>query len=461
MIERGVQVGNKGFLNTFIVVIAATLIFYGFSSIGALAISNTSSKNFGDQTYIGPFDVSRQKERAVRERLLADFTALQAEFAVNLTYQDVTIELPQEVVVFDIEKTIQQSSSGKENPIIATVLVEGLETVLRQQFSAINFTDESIQSIATGIEQELGTGIMPLTVHITDYSDFTETELAAASMPALEQSTSFKNLIAALNGTEIAPFSTFSLLDFIQTNETGPVSDDELSILATALYSTILQTNFVVDERNISTTFPSYADLGFEAAINKQLGLNFIFTNPNKTTFTLNMTSVGDALRSSITGMPFLYSYQPYIGNSESYEPKTVQQYSAFVSSGVVQIADEGQNGMEVNVHRTISYEGAVLVDEEISSDFYAPLPKIEIQPIIKETTQSSGIDSPDSENGTTGSGAVDLQGNSIPSTSSNTKNSEKQKKSPSNLESKQEQDENFSEEDTEVQYDKGGNIVK
>ena len=55
--------GNKGFLNTFIIVIAATLIFYGFSSIGALAITNISSKNFGDQTYIGPFDVSSKKKR--------------------------------------------------------------------------------------------------------------------------------------------------------------------------------------------------------------------------------------------------------------------------------------------------------------------------------------------------------------------------------------------------------------
>lgn len=453
--------GNKSFLNTFIVVLAATLIFYGFSSIGALAITNTSSKNFGDQTYIGPFDVSRQKEQAVKEKLLSDFAALQAEFAVNLTYQDVTIELPEEVVVFDVDKTIQQSNSGKENLIIATVSVEGLKTVLTQQFSLINFTDESIQSIALGIEQELGTGIMPLNVHITDYSDFKETEVASTSIPALEQSTSFKNLIAALNGTEIAPLSTFSLLDFIQKNETGPVLDEELSILATVLYATILQTNFIVDERNISSTFTSSADPGFEAAINGKLGLNFIFTNPNKTAFTLTISSVGETIQSSITGMPLLYSYQPYIGKIESYEPKTVQQYSAFIPNGVIQIADEGRKGMEVNVHRTISYEGAVIVDETISSDFYAPLPKIEILPLKKETTQSLGTDSQDPQNSITSGGTVDAQGNLIPSDTSDNQESNDPSNPQSDKDEKQEQDGNNGEKDTEVQYDKGGNIIK
>ena len=164
----------------------------------------------------------RAKRKGCQRRAESDLAALQEEFAVDLTYQDVTIELPQEVVIFDIEKTVQQSSSGKENPIIATVSVEGLEKMLDTTITAIKLYDDSIQSIATGIERELGTGIMPLTVHITDYSDFTETEVATATMSASEQSTSFGNLIAALNGIEIASFPPFSLLDFIQTMKQDP-----------------------------------------------------------------------------------------------------------------------------------------------------------------------------------------------------------------------------------------------
>ena len=237
MKERSILMGNKGFLNTFIIVLAATFIFYGFSSVGALALTNVSSKDFGDQTYVGPFDISKQKEQAVKEKLKSDFITLQTDFAVNLTYQDITVALPPEVVTFDVEKTVDQSNSGEENPIVATVSVDGLRTVLTQQFSSIPFTEDSIQSIATGIERELETGIMPLNVHITDYSDFSEIEIATSSIAVTELSTSFMSLINALNGTEIASFATFSLFDFIKSNNIGHVSDEELTVLASVLYS--------------------------------------------------------------------------------------------------------------------------------------------------------------------------------------------------------------------------------
>ncbi|WP_438298185.1 hypothetical protein [Sporosarcina sp. FA15] len=433
--------GSKGFLTTFIIVLTSTLVFYGFSSVGALAFTNTSSKDFGDQTFVGPFDISRQKEKAVKEKLEEDFITLQTDFAVDLTYQDITIALPAEVVTFDVEKTVEQSNSGKENPIVATVSVDGLRTILAQQFSSILFSEDSLQSIAIGIERELETGIMPLTVHITDYSDFTELEIATSLIVVTEPSTSFMNVINALNGTEIASFATFSLLDFIKSNEIGVVSDEELTVLASVLYSTILQTNFVIDERNIGSMLAPLAEPGFEAAINERLGLNFIFTNPNKTAFQFHVKYANGTIVSSIIGMPLLYSYSPFVGQLESFEPKTVQQFSAFVPNGQVHVADEGRKGMEVEVHRTISYEGSVVVDEMVSSDFYAPMPKIELHPLKKDSQQIPGnsndgtVNSPDNQN------SADFQNGE-----SNVD------KNPTQLQD---------EDEIEVQYDKGGNIIE
>ena len=149
---------------------------------------------------------------------------------------------------------------------------------------------------------------------------------------------------------------------------------------------TILQTNFVVDERNISTTSCIFAEPGFEAAINKQLGLNFMFTNPNKTTFQLHVQlSIEQLFINYRNAFPLFLS--AICRAIESYEPKTVKQYSAFVPDGQVRIADEGRKGMEVDVHRTISYEGSVVVEEMISSDFYAPMLKIELHPLKKDAT--------------------------------------------------------------------------
>ena len=47
---------NKGFLNTFIAVLAATLFFYGVTTFGTIAFGNALTKEFGDQTYAGPFE---------------------------------------------------------------------------------------------------------------------------------------------------------------------------------------------------------------------------------------------------------------------------------------------------------------------------------------------------------------------------------------------------------------------
>ena len=45
---------------------------------------------------------------------------------------------------------------------------------------------------------------------------------------------------------------------------------------------------------------------------------------------------------------------------------------------------------MEVSVNRLISQEGLTLDDEVISSDFYAPMPKIELHSLKKESQQNS-----------------------------------------------------------------------
>ena len=286
---------------------------------------------------------------------------------------------------------------------------------------------------------------MPLAVHLTDYvdrSEFPETEIASSSIEINELSSSFRKAIQALDGTELASFSSFSLLEQISESDIGPISDRELTILASALYATILETNFEVDERNIGSELSPFVEPGFEAAINQQLGLNFIFTNPNKTAFTLHLKFTGESIQVSITGMPLLYQYEPYIGQSETYEPKTVRQFSAFVREGQVRVEDEGRNGMEVSVHRLVSHEGSTLDDEVISTDFYAPMPKIELHSLKKDSQQTS--DSMNEGSGDVPQESEDLSESTTPETAPET--------TPDN------QDEN--EGSKEVQYDKGGNMI-
>ena len=97
---------------------------------------------------------------------------------------------------------------------------------------------------------------------------------------------------------------------------------------------------------------------------------------------------------------------------------------------------------MEVSVHRLISHEGSTLDDEVISTDFYAPMPKIELHSLKKESQQIS-------DHVNEGSGDVP-QENEDPSESISPETAPET--TPDN------QDENEGPE--EVQYDKGGNMI-
>ena len=73
-----------------------------------------------------------------------------------------------------LNRRLNKRIREQENPIVATVSVDGLRTILSRQFSPLQFSDRGVEAIASGIEQELGTGIMPLAVHLTDYVDRSE-----------------------------------------------------------------------------------------------------------------------------------------------------------------------------------------------------------------------------------------------------------------------------------------------
>ena len=142
--------------------------------------------------------------------------------------------------------------------------------------------------------------------------------------------------------------------------------------------------------------------------MNQTLGLDFKFTNPNKTEFTIRAAWSAGAIHLSIEGQPFYYTYEPSVTNIETYKPRTVRQYSAFVDDGQVVVSQEGKEGVEAIVKRTLSVDGQVVDTEDISEDFYAPIHRIEIHPLSKgdasvtENTDSEESDLP--QNGGTDS---------------------------------------------------------
>lgn len=355
-----------------------------------------SNEKYAEHTFVGPFNISNQKTKQTKFKLATDLSELQSKLEVNLIYQDIQFSLPPEIVTFDIELTLAGANSGEDNPIIANVSRDGLKSVLTQQLPSIQFTKDAVESVAEGIEKELQSGIMPRNVHITDsIANEIPNQVVASSEYSIDSiSPALSKAIHALDEVVIQPYASFSVMELLTNAEVGLLTDEEMTLLSSTLYSVILQTNFQVDERNISTLLSPIIHPGYEAAMNQTLGLDFKFTNPNKSDFTIHANWSNGKIQLSIEGPPFYYSYEPVIERIDTYKPRTVRQYSAFVNDGQVIVSQEGKEGMEVVVRRNISLNGKVINTEDVSKDFYAPIHRIEMLPLTKadaSTGESTG----------------------------------------------------------------------
>ena len=469
---------NKLFGTTLAALLGSSVLFFGVTQAGTYAINELifPSKEFGDQTYIGPFDVSNLPEQEAASTIQTGVKGWYDQAQVKIKLQDAIVPFPLEVVQFNTDSTLISAKDGAKNELQFEVTEESVGTILNQQFSPYVFTDEEIASATEAISVQLSSGRKDQIIDISSAlfaSANIEVAITDVTFDSIETSVGIQNLILALDGYAINPLTTFSLLEFIETADIGIVTEQDLTTVASILYSSVLQTNFGVDERSIGPITPTTVPLGFEATINRELGVDFVFTNPNSTTFTLNLKNVGPSLHASITGLPLIYSYQTTVSNQEEFAPKTIKQYSPFVDQNTIHIKTAGTNGVQVTVIKTIVSGEDVLETLTISKDFYPPVHKVEVHPLTVIATEPAegsgdGTTTDGSSGSSDGSGTSTDGSTDEPSTDTGngtsgngdgtSDNHSSTGGSGSGNDSGTENDNNS--DDTDPQYDKGGNLI-
>jgi len=455
---------NKVFGTTFAALLGSSVLFFGVTQAGTYVVNEVifPAKDFGDQTYIGPFDVSNLPEEEAAVTIQTGVKGWFDQAQVKIKVQDAVVPFPLEVVEFNTNNTLTSAQDGAKNELQFDVTEDSVGTFLNQQFSPFVFSDDEIISATEAIRVQLASGRKDQTIDISSalLSTNTEAIVTDVTFDSVDVSVGLQNLLLALDGYEIDPLTTFSLLEFIETGDVGVVTEQDLTTVASILYASVLQTNFGVDERSIGPTVPTTLPLGFEATINRELGVDFVFTNPNSTTFTLNLNTSGTSLNANLTGLPFVYSYQTAVTDREEFKPKTIKQFSSFVDQNTIRIKTEGENGVQVSVLKTIISGEDVLETINVSKDFYPPVHKVEVHPL---TVPAPAAGTGTSTGGTTGT--TDGSGTSTDGTSGqpSTDAGDGSTDSDSSTDGTGTDDGNNSDntdEETEPQYDKGGNLI-
>ncbi|PIC77904.1 hypothetical protein CSV74_04690 [Sporosarcina sp. P19] len=478
-------------LGVLLLVISAVFAQQAYAGDGFFS----SFKKFSKHTYAGPFDISKHNRKDAKEKLINNFAELEQTLSVQLIVQDLQVDVPAEIVSFDPDATLNQAKSGDDNSLVASVSREGLRTVMKQSFNSLTFSEAEVETIAAQIEVQLRSGIMPQQVYVANYIPelYEQNQvIASATYEVDELAKGLRLLMDDLDGLEIQPNSSFSFREYLEGKESASATDLQMTIMASLLYKAALQTNWIMDERNISTELPSGVEPGFEAAINRKLDLDLLFTNPNQTVFTIRTDWTGSQLELSIEGLPFVHSYDTEVEKITKYDPKTVVRYSAFVNAGAIEVVDKGKKGMEVAVKRNVMLNGSLEEIEDVSVDFYAPQPIIERHSLerVVEKVPDSNVESNsgNTDGNTSGNGSTDNPSNSSngngstspngggsgsdgdlgsgskgsgSSTGSGSSNSDSSGSGSSNGSDASNSNGSGTKDDVKYDYDKGGNLIK
>lgn len=390
---------NQVFGKTLVTILSSALLVFGVANAGSLAADKWlfPVQEFGNNTYIGTTDVSDMKLTDARMLFAGKVESWRSTAELMVTYQDASASYPLDNAQILLDQSVAEAQSGAQNDFVYELSEDTTRTFLERQFPVAIFSAEDIRTINEKLELALQSGQTMSRVSISD--DTLGVSYETVSEKAWKHSfdsDGAQEVVSALSDYKIEADTQFSFLDFINEMQPADVTDGDLSEIASVLYASVLKTNFHVDERSIGTAVPTSIPVGQEAAINRNLGIDFVFTNINASAFNLQLSSDGSQIESKIAGMPFVHTYEILTGGEQKLEPRLIRQFSAFVTSGKV-VDEKGSDGVIVEVTRTIKSDGLELEVESISTDFYPPVHRIEVYPLTKpEAPVTEGTTKPD-----------------------------------------------------------------
>ncbi|WP_226667187.1 VanW family protein [Metabacillus litoralis] len=367
---------NKG-VKLFVVLLFSVIYLISFSQIGVKAYDFFANKgSFEPGTQIASVNIenltSDQAKNELDNQLASWFKGKYLQISIN----EQNIVIDQDYFNIDSSNTIAAVVNGKTNPIVASINQEVYETNLKSElgdrYATIDHTE--LQSVFLNALSKLTTEQQFFLIQAFVKADL-NTIAAENFVSVPSDNEQVKEILDSIGTITVPAQSQVSFLEL--TKDTTKPTQQGLSIIASALYQTMLLTNFEIVERHTSLNLPKMIELGFEANIvQKKADLKWF--NPNKTDYTIDLQLTTSGLNVTINGAPFLYKYEMKLSEQTSYPPKQIIRYTSLLDENDEKVVEEGKEGLYIIVTRNIfDLDGGLLESEQVSEDFYPPTHKI------------------------------------------------------------------------------------
>ncbi|MFJ7406950.1 MULTISPECIES: VanW family protein [unclassified Lysinibacillus] len=415
----------------------------------------------GDGSTIGGVLVKNLEEDAI-EVALQEAIRVWQDTPITVEGAGVTTSLDPKLLVFDVASSVAEYRNLTDKPWFA--FWEGKRTVhLPLQVIGDEQLTKQLESMGVWEAETTLNEVIAQASYLNKHSieatvaDTTSMEAERLALSIEHIPTNAKGVLALvnmLNDYIIAPNEPFSLLSVLG-EKAEEANGEGLNFVTSLIYHTVLQTEFEILERHAQDKKIEYLQQGLDAAVNRALNKDLQFINYANQPSKLKLMIENDSLKVELLAQNKEKEISVRVSKDKIVQPRIITRYSKDLAIGKEEIIQNGQEGVRVEVYRSIVENGSTR-EELVSRDYYAPINRIVVQssrqPTVSDGTGNTSNDA-DLQVDLDGDGLADSpeQPSKNPTTNSNTSNtSGTSNTTPSN--------------DPEIvygYYDKGGNFVQ
>lgn len=372
----------KSFLMIFLSLSLAALFLFFSSTFATDVYSNIfEEERFGKGVMLGPISLHDATNEEALSLVKDKINNWKQGHPVFLVYNEQKAQISSDAWMFQPEDSLKKVS-GTTNKLIVELNEDSVMDSVAQ-LKVAGLEDLLIKEMLIAHLKQIGADLKTNNLEI-DISEFlttfgqAEEVVSQGTIKLPGEHILLEDWIQSLEGYEIQPGKTFSLIKAIE--EVGLSAQDsiDINVLASATYTAVQKTNFTIVERHTSRELPDYAALGYEAYVKPQ-EMDFAFENPNATSYKLEFAIDQGNLVVSIVGVPLTYTYTVKV-DKQVFKPKTIIHFNdqlADIFSSVV--INGGREGYLVTVYRESFGKGGEEIESlKLSEDFYPPKHRIE-----------------------------------------------------------------------------------
>ncbi|RPJ97346.1 hypothetical protein CW357_01395 [Rummeliibacillus sp. TYF005] len=372
-----------------ILFLSILLISLKYVDVIAYATSNGST--------IGTVSVDELSDKEIRRNLNTAIEDWKSE-GIYVTVGSKKILLSGDDFLFNIDNSIKKFKEHSEKPWYAfwqdsptvdeRLDVRASKSLMKKIKSETKIHNSEIESQL--LESASYLKKSPIKIKVNDLSLEDAERISFQSIALKEdQILDATAIVKELDGVMIEPETPFSFNDLATKASSN---DDTMTLVASALYSAVLQSSFEIMERHQAEKIPTYIKPGYEATVSPFLEKDLQFISHSAVPTKVVASVKENTLKIELFTLPGSPEVIVSEKDKKTVQSRTIYRYSKNLSKGESKTIQQAKPGLQLLIYRTITEENGDSKTQLISQNYYAPQNEI-IEKSSIQSTNSNTLD--------------------------------------------------------------------